>query len=170
MRRLFFVLALAVAVGAPAGAAFAQSYQIDSLSTTTPTPGQTIHVHGNGFAPSSSVGVIQTCGSTKSTIGSLTASSNDGTVDGDVALPATAPTGTCTISLLGTNPDGSPRSLDFSVTVAAAQTAAAAATSSGSSLPFTGAMVGPMIAAAVGLVLVGASLVASVRRRRRALV
>jgi hypothetical protein len=149
-------------VCAPAGAAFAQSYQIDSLSSTSPTPGQTIHVHGNGFAPSSSVAVVETCGSTANTIGTLTASA-DGTVDGDVVLPASTPTGTCAISLTGTNPDGSPRTLDFSVTVAATQSAS----SSGGSLPFTGAVVGPMIAAAVGLVMIGVSLVTSARRRRR---
>jgi hypothetical protein len=164
MRRLIFMLTLGAALCAPAGAAFAQSYQVDSLSTTSPTPGQTIHVHGNGFAPSSTVAVVETCGTTKTTIGSLTASSDDGTVDGDVALPASTPTGACTISLEGTNPDGSPRTLDFTVSVSAAQTAAA---TSGDSLPFTGAMVGTLVAAAVGALMIGFALVTSARRRRQ---
>jgi hypothetical protein len=164
MRRLLFILAVAVGVCAPAGAAFAQSYQVDSLSTTTPTSGQTLHVHGNGFDPSSSVAVEETCGSTKATLGTLTATSDDGTVDGDVVLPATTPSGACSIALVGTNPDGSPRSLDFSVTVAASEAVSTAATSG--SLPFTGALVGPLIAGAVGLVMLGVSLVAAARRRR----
>ena len=165
MRRLIFMLTLGAALCVPAGAAFAQSYQVDSLSTTSPTPGQTIHVHGNGFAPSSTVAVVETCGTTKTTIGSLTASSDDGTVDGDVALPTSTPTGACTISLEGTNPDGSPRTLDFTVSVAAAQTAAS--TTSSGSLPFTGAMVGTLVAAAVGALMVGFALVTSARRRRQ---
>jgi hypothetical protein len=167
MRRHAFAALAAVGLGlALASPAFAASYQLDNISANNVVPGQSVQVHGNGFAPGSSVTASVSCpGIAPESLGTF-AANDTGVVDAAVALPANLPPGVaCTVTLSGVDRAGAPHVVSFTVNVGGASAAAPVSTT-GSSLPFTGGSFGTLLALGVTVCVVGASVLATSRRRR----
>lgn len=135
-----------------------------SISDSTVTRGQTITANVSGFQPGTS-GVMTIASSVVRPLGSATV---DGS--GEFSLAVTIPTdislGAHTITATGTGANGLPASASAAVTVVGPEGGGVGATGP---LPRTGAAsIAPLTAAGVGLVLIGAIAIATVRRRRTA--
>jgi titin len=120
--------------------------------------GATVDVHGEGYRPGSTVDIWLMPGS--HLLGTLTAGP-DGSVSGQLAIPAGLQSGDHTIQLNGVGPDGITRTLTLAVAVL---DATARNTSSGGLLALTGAANTQL------LLLAGASFILSgleIQRRRR---
>lgn len=162
--------AVLVFVGCFSMNAFGAAYQLDGLGASCTEPGNSNTVHGNGFTPGSSVGVV--VGSNQ--IGALPASSG-GIVDGGFTIPASAAQGNTTLMLVGTGQHG-PRTLSFDLQVgncSGAQVEGIGVTEGGSTggtgaLAFTGGNVGMTVGIAAAALVLGISLFAASKKRKQA--
>lgn len=124
-----------------------------TVSATSVAAGGTVTVSGCGFAAGSTV----TIGSAGQVLGTVVADST-GAFSTTVTLPANLAVGARTLTATGTAADGTPLVLSASVSVTAAS-------SGGSGIAFSGSNTWPTVLIAGGLLLVGAVLVMTVRRR-----
>jgi hypothetical protein len=179
------VAALLLAVTAEAGAQTGggSGYQFDAVRNACSEPGETNSIHGNFFAPGSTVSVVLQ----GTTIGTLAAGAN-GVVDGTFTVPSNAPTGQVTIQLVGQNQSGAPRTLSFTLQIggctapgaggggaaaggggqAAGRGAgqAAGGGAGGGALAFTGGSVGLLVGIGAAAMVLGGAAVVGARRRR----
>jgi len=121
--------------------------------------GRPARFDGSGFGADTNV--IVSIHSTPTVLGSGTADSSGNFVD-TVTIPSSTTPGRHTITLSGTNPDGTARALTTTITVSAA------AAAQGSGLPFTGAEIAGMSLAGVALIGGGIVLLLAARRQRSA--
>ena len=165
-RAIFFVAAALMLAASPA--AHAQGYGPAAslaVSDTSVNPGQVVTVRGSGYADGAQLTLIFE--STPVELGRATADGS-GSFSRDVTIPANATPGTHTIRATGLGANGS--RLEQSVRVAvlgASTTGGPAAKSSGLARTGSDNSISLTQAGAV-LILVGAGLVAVVRRRRAA--
>lgn len=125
------------------------------VSTTTPFQGQTIKVSGSNFGPSEPV---------RLTIGGLVVGVVNSDATGSFDPPVVVPS-----SLLGPQPVvgvGQTSGLTASLMLTVRAVPAAASSTGGSGLAFTGAQIGAALALAVILLATGAAFAVSGRRRR----
>lgn len=164
-RRLASILAVLAAVAfvptpahaqtttCPSGPTYAPSSGTATVSDSTVAPGQTITVSGGGFAPGSTVTISLNPGGIA--LGTDTAGA-DCAFSEAVTIPTSVLAGSYTIQASGTDPSGNARVLSAAITVVA-----------GGDLPRTGSdNTKPLTFAGIGLVLIGAAAVVTVRRRR----
>jgi hypothetical protein len=141
-----------------------------AVSRTVVAAGGTITVTGEGFQPGSQVtvslvGVVQVLGTTTARA--------DGTFSVDVTIPRNVRPGRYILRVSGTGADGQPRTVDTSITVAAAAAAPGLARAAGAEAPGRLAMTGGQFTttgatAALFLVVGGGALFASRRLRKTA--
>lgn len=155
------VLAIAASVLVPAVAAAAPySNGAISVSDTTPPPGGSVDVVASGFRPNSDVDIFFR--STPLLLAS-TVADGAGEVMATVAIPSTA-SGQHRIEVVGSAPDGSPRSVSVTVTVDTGGNE----TAPFDLLPTTGTGTAPTVMIAIVAALVGVALLIGTRVRRRA--
>jgi hypothetical protein len=142
--------------------------------TVTPSsvpPGGAINVSSDGWGSGSSVTV--TLNSTPVNLGSLTASAV-GQVQGSFSIPSDTPAGSHTLTLTGTDPQGSPRTETIPLTVTSSTPQSTVPVSGGSNgtsnpLAFTGDSVRDLGSIALLLMAAGLLLLSRYYRRRPAL-
>jgi hypothetical protein len=149
---------LAVGMQAPALAGYVPSGCGLTVSATSVAAGAGVTVSGCGFAGGSTVTITVE----SQVLGTVTADST-GAFSTTVTIPASLAPGVHTLEATGTAPDGSPLVLSASLTVVAASTPGLRI-----STAFTGSNIWPAVLIGGGLLLVGAVLVMTVRRRRLA--
>ncbi|WP_433082319.1 Ig-like domain repeat protein [Dactylosporangium sp. CA-052675] len=126
---------------------------------TTAEPGQQIVFVGTGFAPHSTV--LVTIYSTPIELGRVTTDAT-GAFQTPITLPQQLAAAQHTVVAQGAAPDGSPRSMALTVTVAAA--VASPVTAGGGTLPVTGPPIGLLLLTGLALAVTGAGLLQAGRR------
>lgn len=147
---------LALGMQAPALAAYPPSGCGLTVSATSVAAGGTVTLTGCGFAAGSTVTI--TVESTTQVLGTVVTDAA-GAFSKTVTIPSNLAPGTHTLKATGTAPDQSSVVLSASFTVTAAS-------SQGTGTAFTGSNPWPTVLIGGGLLLVGAMLVMTVRRRR----
>lgn len=162
----FFLLAFT-------GVANAQYTSPGAVSDDTVVAGETIQFSGSGFAPGSQVTIVLGA----EVVGNVGADSQ-GNFVASVSVPQCFPAGPTTLRGTGTNAAGGTREVTAGITVSEncpdgaagggrAGVGDGAAVDGRRGLPRTGqASTAPLVAAGVGLVLIGTVAVATARRRR----
>nr|BFE64019.1 hypothetical protein GCM10020063_085450 [Dactylosporangium thailandense] len=137
-----------------------------TLTTTdgdisTAEPGQQIVFVGTGFAPHSTV--LVTIYSTPIELGRVTTDAT-GAFQTPITLPQQLAAAQHTVVAQGAAPDGSPRSMALTVTVAAAPVVTSPVATGGGTLPVTGPPIGLLLLTGLALALTGAALLKAGRR------
>jgi hypothetical protein len=161
-------LTTALLVGILAAPSFGAGYQLNGLGSGCTEPGNSNTVHGNKFDVGSDVSIVlggQVIGVVQADAG--------GNVSGSFAVPAGASTGTTSLKLEGSGPDGA-RTLSFELKVGGcseSQDVSGGAASEGSgggsgTLAFTGGDTGMTVGIAAAVLVVGVAFVVAARKRR----
>lgn len=134
-----------------------------ALSASVVGPGGTLSFQTQAiFDPGETVNAV--IHSTPVAVGSFTANSK-GAVAGTVTVPADLPAGAHELILTGAT-SGVTSTTPFTVAAPVAATITTGTAPPSSSLPFTGAVVLPLVGAAAGLLIAGSVLLLVIRRRK----
>lgn len=156
------------------GVAGAQYATVGGVSDANPSPGETITFTGGGFQPGSQVTIVLG----NQTVRTVTADAQ-GNFAASVTIPCDFPAGPTTLRGTGTAAGGGALTVTANITVSGDPVGACVGADAGArgglpqtdgaGLPRTGsASTTPLVAAGVGLILIGSVAVAAARRRRSA--
>ncbi len=160
------------------GVAGAQYTAVGGVSDANPNPGETISFTGSGFQPGSQVTVVLG----NQTVRTVTADAQ-GNFVASVTIPCDFPAGPTTLQGTGTAAAGGTQTVTAAITVSGDPVAACVGAGAAGGLPRTdgalprtdgglprtgSASTTPLVAAGVGLILIGSVAVAAARRRRSA--
>jgi len=132
--------------------------QFPAVAPNPAAPGSDVTIKAGGFKPASTVTISLECPGSSAIVLGTTVADDAGNVLTTNTIPADAPTGACSVTLTGVDPNDEPLTVVLAVTVSASATV--------SDLPVTGSDVGQYLGLGVALIALGGAAVWGTRRER----